>query len=312
MILGPFIARHREIVPESLDGFSCTGYCFQAADGDNLLEIPIYYDEFHYFPGQRDFESFFVNYEDIPFSVYCHDYHIKYLRHQVTLVRFAPVFVGLCRHFGVDPIESLCLVRDVANYLQINSSLDNGAPLIPSDGLIHPRAEEIGFVLKKPHSYERSLLIDLNFRLGKLIDGSELETHAYQWRVRPTSGGKIGSLLIEQPDFERSFHLSDLFILALSAEGITSENLLTPAGEAALIANYEWTKLARMTNAEAKKGRLTIIAKNSELWCDLGALADLLISHELYSPNTSRSQIIKFLPKQIAEARKNTGPTSDC
>jgi len=305
MIFGPFITRIREMVPETFEGFSFTGFCFQVAEGENLIEIPIYYEENRYNPGQRNFESFFINNDDIPFAVYCHDYHIKYIRHHFTLVRFAPVLVGLCRHFEVAPIESLRLIRDAATCLQVNSTVGYREPLIPNEGLINPRAEQLGFVLKKPYSMERFLLIELNFRVRKLDELKELEIHGYQWRVRPTPEGRLSQLSIVKPDLEKSFHLSDLFILALSEAGITSRNLLTPAGEAVLIETYEWTKLARMTNAEAKKERLAIIAENSELWGDLGALADLLKSHDLYSPNTSRSQIIKFLPKQIAEAKKN-------
>jgi len=306
MILGPFIAHHREIDPETFPGFPYTGYCFQVAEGDDLLEIPIYYDEDQYFPGRKEYSDFFLNVEDVPFSFYYSPgYHLKHLGAGETLIRFEPVFIGLCHHFGVNPIESLQLLRDAASSLKINSTLLHREPLLPAKGLLHPRVEQLGFVLNKPYSYERILQIDLNFRIRKLEDGKDLEIRAYQWQVRPTADGKLGKLAFRRPNLEESYHLDDLFLHALMAEGITPENLLTPAGEFALIANYEWTKLARMTNAEAKKERLLLIAKHPELWDDLGSLADLLISHELYSPNTSRSQIIKFLPRQISEARKS-------
>jgi hypothetical protein len=303
MILGPFIARVREAVPRNLDGFPSTGYCFQVADGNYLIEIPIYYDENHYFKGRRDLEAFFIDLEDLEFSVMCSaNYHLKQIGNAITLIRFSPVFVALCNYFDVAPIESLRLLRDAAVQLQIDSSTDFFEPLSPKDGMLHPEAEALGFLLGKPSSYERSLMVEIHFRLRTLSDGTDIMVHGYQWRNRPTPEGQLGKIRFETPVLEKSSRLSDLYLHALIAQGITSSNLLTPAGREALIGRYEWTKLAKMTNAEAKEARMKVIAANPETWSDLDRLAEILVFENLYSRNTSRSQIKKALPKLIEEA----------
>ena len=69
-----------------------------------------------------------------------------------------------------------------------------------------------------------------------------------------------------------------------------------------LLKHYEWTNTTRHSEAEIRQMRIEAIQKNPELWATPKKLAEHLKNEELYSRNTSTSQVVKFLPALLREA----------
>jgi hypothetical protein len=82
---------------------------------------------------------------------------------------------------------------------------------------------------------------------------------------------------------------------------------LSDDGKRFVLSTFEWTPLARMTTSEARSARLAFIAEHPELHHAPKDLANALKAGGLYSPDTTVSQIVKFIKNVLSKGVEERG-----
>ena len=117
---------------------------------------------------------------------------------------------------------------------------------------------------------------------------------------RPQPDGTLGKGVWTKPledqifcEFQREF----LNRFRYAPVEILSEN-----GKNKLLAEFQWTPLARMTSKQARAARIAFIREHPTLKDNLKSLAEAMRKAGLYAESTTSHQVMKFLPSLISES----------
>lgn len=157
-----------------------------------------------------------------------------------------------------------------------------------------------GFVVSSVDCFGVSLNVDIAWAFADNISGWKHITAGYI-EFRPRCGklndGKWGGLrwheCIESHYFKRFAAIAPAKPIECLQGQEDIENLLK---------HFEWTKTTLHTETELRRMRIEAIGDAPELWSQPKQLAEFLKSRELYSVQTSVSQIMKFLPGLLKQA----------
>lgn len=165
-----------------------------------------------------------------------------------------------------------------------------------------PAAAETGHFVSYVNSHERELSVHFSRWIGSEAVNKEERAHVLvdQAIFRPTPQRRLNKA--KRHPWEH-FNLSHALWEDFNRIGFDSAaSIFTPKGEQQLLRFFAWTKLALMTNREARAARVALLQKEHTRSDDIGAIAASLKTAELYSSNTSLSQIKKYLPGLLTEA----------
>lgn len=155
-------------------------------------------------------------------------------------------------------------------------------------------AQKHGIFVARVASYGRTLSVSISRRIG----ASSVKINDIHFRPKPD--GTIGPGGFHEWD---RFGINRLFWELFKTLKIERPyDLFPPQSLELLLSHFEWSKLARMTNREARQARISLVRLHPALWDQPKDLATLLKKDELYSEDTGISQIVKFLPGLIKEA----------
>ena len=174
--------------------------------------------------------------------------------------------------------------------------------LLPQDEIkLTDKLTDLGFVIASVDCFGVSLNVDIAWSFHDETSGWKNVTAGYiefRPRCRKLNDGKwIGQRwqeCIESHYFAR---------FAAVAPKKPIDSLRSAEDIANLLKHYEWTNTTRHSEAEIRQMRIEAIQNNPELWATPKKLAEHLKNEDLYSRNTSTSQIVKFLPGLLESLR---------
>ncbi|MEP2777268.1 MAG: hypothetical protein ABJQ29_14525 [Luteolibacter sp.] len=169
-----------------------------------------------------------------------------------------------------------------------------------------PAAANAGHFVSYVNAHERELSVQISRWIGDESVEKESRTHILveYLTFRPTPQRRLNK---SQRLRWKHNNLSQALWEEFDRNGFESAaSIFTPRGEEQLLGFFRWTKLSLMTNAEARVARIAHLQGQHVKSDDAGSIAASLIAAELYSPNTSLSQIKKQIPKLLSEAFPRT------
>lgn len=151
-------------------------------------------------------------------------------------------------------------------------------------------------------SHERELTVYFSRRIGTEFEKNKNSSHMIveQITYRPTPSRRLNKARRHEWNHFNLSHALWEDLKAMNLEDATA--FFTPQGEQQLLSFFKWTKLSLMTNPEARKARVAYLQEKHTPDDSAMEIAQSLKNAELYSRNTSLSQIKKYLPKLLSEA----------
>lgn len=292
--IGPFIIPSTH--PDTPDGcFRHTGFSMELVCDGLLFELPIYKNASHLNGQFASFDDFYFPEPEDGWPV---DFVFKGIHDKPTrygrFVAISPLLVEIFNQLRPGmPMEDF--LRDFRTAIPIfkNSRSEWREPQHGEINLTE-NLENLGFVVSSVYLHGVTLNVDVAWsfqddhsgwknisagfiefrpRCGKLNDGKWI---GQRWKE-----------CIESHYFAR---------LAAVAPKKPIDSLRSAGDIENLLNHYEWTNTTRHSEAEIRQMRIEAIQKNPELGATPKKLAEHLRREDLYSRNTSTSQIVKFLP----------------
>jgi hypothetical protein len=299
--LGPFLIKSTH--PDTPDGkFRHTGFRMELVCDDLLFELPIFKDVAHVDGAQATFSDFYFPEPENGWPVefifrWIHDKPTPYGR----FVSISPLLVAIYNTLKpVTPMESF--LRDFRTNIPVPSNGINDWRLLPPDEIkLTDKLAELGFVVSSVDSYGVSLNVDIAWSFQDDTSAWKNVTAGYI-EFRPRCGkvndgkwiGQRWQECIENHFFKR-------FAAVAPAKPI--QCFRGPEDIENLLKHFEWTNTTRHSEAKLRQMRIEAIRNSPELWSQPRQLAELLKREDLYSRNTSTSQIVKFLPGLLESIR---------
>lgn len=292
---GPYLARVSEkrlLLPKVED----TGYVLEYARPEQGVRIPIYRRTETSLGG---FHDYLLHSRDTPFSFQYQPYYAVQSERGL-FVSLENLIVALYKEGQV--------ARPLTDFL---SEFCDALPL-PEDRLFsnrRPRAAftgeltRMGYCVVDVWSYGRRLSAGVGW--SRLAEGKDNGSAGYIWVgyviFHPRPDGTLSEGRWVEP---RYAPLGGLLRGALDkACPGPPVRLLSEGGKRMLLEPFEWTRLARMTNKEARAARVAFARSHPELLGNPKELALALQQEQLYSQMTPVPKILKHLDSIIAEAR---------
>lgn len=297
--IGPFVIPSAH--PDTPDQcFRHTGFSMELVCDGLLFELPIYKDASH-MDGQ--FVTFDEFYFPEPENGWPVEFMYKWIHDKPTrdgrFVAISPLLVEIFNQLrpGMAMEDFL---RDFRAAIPIskNSRSDWREPQHGEINLTENLAN-LGFVASSVYFHGVTLNVDVAWSFQDDNSGWKNITAGFI-EFRPRCGklndgkwiGQRWKECIESHYFAR---------FAAVAPKKPIDSLRSAADIENLLKHYEWTNTTRHSEAEIRQMRLKAIQKTPELWPTPKKLAEHLKNEELYSRNTSTSQIVKFLPTLLQE-----------
>lgn len=303
--LGPFLIASSH--PDTPDGkFRHTGFSMELVCDGLLFQLPIYKDVSHVDGAQATFSDFYFPEPENGWPV---DFTFRGIHDKDTFysrfVSISPLLVAIYNTLKpVTPMEGF--LRDFrANIPVPCNGVADWRSLPPDEIKLTDNLAELGFVVASVDSYGVSLNVDIAWSFHDDNPGWKNVTAGYI-EFRPRCGklndgkwiGQRWQECIESHFFKRFAAVAPAKPIQCLRGSEDIENLLK---------HFEWTTTTRHSEATLRQMRLEAIQKNPELWSEPKQLAETLKLEDLYSRNTSTSQIVKFLPGLLKSIRSTQG-----
>lgn len=295
IVIGPFLSRRIETkltYPDVED----TGYDLEFATAVEAYRLPIFRCDARS-GGTLSFEDFTVREDDMPFGVECFNFQVKEL-HGGPYIMLTAFLAALYRRYKtLSPIKRFFV--DFAEQLPFG---DSQCRL--EDASAYPLRAEIakqGYVISSVVPYGRRIFVDFAWRLSPKTCpniNSFLFAGIANFRPQPDQTLDRGKWIPPRKHFVQNLLFSELRTLSETMPA----NLLSEEAELKMLAEFEWTPLALMTQKQARNSRIEFVKANAELAKNPKELAKALQAAKLYSQDTSLSQIRKFLPSLLKAA----------
>lgn len=302
--LGPFIIKsnHRD----TPDGrFRHTGFSMEIFCNDILFQLPIYKDASHMNGDHVTFADFYFpepeNGWPVDFTFrWIHDKPTSYGRFVAVSPLLVEIFNQLRPVFAMEEF-----LRDFRSKIKVPSnSTSCWRELKPGEVKLTENLNKLGFIASAVDSYGVTLNLDISWSFHDGLSAWHCITAGYI-EFRPRCGklnegkwiGRRWQECIESHYFKRFANVAPSKPIQCLRGSEDIENLLK---------HFEWNTTTRHSESELRQMRIEVIRKAPQLWGKPKELAELLKSHELYSRNTSNSQIMKFLPGLLLQAGNKT------
>ena len=296
--LGPYIVTSTDNSDLSSE-LQFTGHALEFATSTWKTTIPIYRKPPSYATSTVDLDG-------LLFHERFQELDIKLWRHHVVstpIGQFLPLgsFVGALYSEYPEAASITELVRDLCKILPTA-----GTPSLRHtqySGWASTTMSVNGFTITGTSSDGTRLYADFGWLSQQ--DGAHDATvglvPVYSLVFRPSPNGQLRPEAWKAQDTHRFADSLWKFASKLCRE--KPLNAISDEGKLGLLAAYEWTPLSKLTPTEARAQRVAFIRKNLHLAEKPKELAAALKAHDLYSPATSNSQILKFLQSLIVEAK---------
>lgn len=301
--LGPFIIASTH--PDTPDGkFRHAGFSMEIVCDDILFQLPIYRDASHM---NGDYATFSDLYFPEPENGWPVEFTYRWIHDKPTpdgrFVAISPLLVEIFKQLrpGMAMEDFLRDFRAKIN-VPCNSGpewreLKNGEV-----NLTHNLAK-LGFVASSAHCFGITLHVDISWSFMDEFSNWQYITAGFI-EFRPRCGklndgkwiGQRWEECIESHYFMRFAAVAPTKPIQCLRSSDDIENLLK---------HFEWSTTTSHSEAELRQMRTEVIRNAPELWTNPKKLAELLKSHDLYSRNTSTSQIMKFLTGFLQQVGSN-------
>jgi hypothetical protein len=299
-ILGPYVtSRSRpSAVDDDLESTGCV-LEFSTPDEAHTLEIVRHR---RYSFQRRDFASYLIREIEMPFGIDCFQFQVKDLAGgpYITLSAFLAALYDLydratpIRRFFTDLAEILPFEDKAVLSLE-----DSKYPLRPE---IRTKGYRVGSVMP----YGRRILVYFVWMATPSSTSDSpfiLNLGGADFRPRPDRSLGSGKWHVPRDHFIETHLFRKLCFLSNGAPA----KVFTEQACSQLLADFDWSPLALMTPKQAREARLDFVRKHPELVLDHKALAKAMKSAQLYSDDTSVSQICKFLPSLLTPTATRSG-----
>jgi hypothetical protein len=292
-ILGPYSTRQGEPNPlhESIENTGCVLEFSTSAEPHTLQIFRLTGS----FPPTSDFARYVVKERQIPFGIECFAFQVKDLAGGPYVSLSA--FLSELYTFYPDARSVKSCLADLADSLCLAPNLDDNVgtrepimlPALSIGG---------GYHVSSVFPYGRRIFVDFAWttpQTDQAHRGVTVQAGGADFRPRPDRSLGPGKWITHRTHCIEAFLFSELRHLA----GGSPANLFGEENQSALLNHFEWTPLTLMTAKQARRARIDFIRNHSELVPNRKALAKALKEAQLYSDDTSVSQICKFLPSLL-------------
>ena len=299
--LGPFLSasKHPDFIEDDLQH---TGFSLELVVDDQHFLHPIYKDVSYWRREKPAFRDFYLGEADIgwPLEFDLRGFHKKQTPNGEELVCISPLLRAIYTDFDlVGQIEDF--LREFRSSIWISSNNEPGLPYEPVHeiGLI-PELADQGFSVAEVRSYGVTLNVDIVWSFRDEYPGWQKILAGFI-EFRPRCGElRTGKWL---PLRWREC-IEDLFVNRFrSIAPEVPNDSFSPKDLDNILAHFEWMPTTLRSENELRALRIGLVRNSPQNWHDPHELARMLLSEELYSQNTSISQIVRGLPRLIQLAR---------
>lgn len=244
-------------------------------------------------PDKCDLDEILIHSDDIPCDV---EYRPFYAASspEGTFVPLDAVLAAMFRDFRINrtPREVLA---------DLCETVHPGFAWRRRGGLLTDTFERRGYGVSMIDAYGRSVKAVLCWSPPTEREKAEEGAVLVAWMdFRPQADGTLGEGVWKEPWKE---HLSNVLYHEFRKNlAFKPVEVLSESGKEQLLADFEWTPLARMTAKQARAARIKFICENAALKSNPRSLAEALRNAGLYAASTSVHQVLKFIPSLIAES----------
>lgn len=292
IVLGPFFVAGipTEIPPEQV---ASVGAAMEFATPGGACRIPLFRKRCSYAPDRCEFDDLVIHQNDLPCEV---QYRLFYAA-ETRIGTFVPlnaVLVSMFQQFKINRTAA-----DILNDLSATVALEFHHARKPA--LLCDFLQDEGFGLSWIQFYGRRVNTVICWcppnERGKTSEGGILVS----WMdFRPKPDGTLGNGVWVEPFKDSISHaLHREFHSRFKHRPL---EILSDQGKKALLAEFQWTPLARMTSKQAREARITFIREHKVLAGNPKELAEAMRSAGLYAESTTSHQIMKFLPSLISQS----------
>jgi hypothetical protein len=290
-VLGPYTTRRRDAaaINESIEDTGCALHFVTAQE--HTLEL-FRMTSLVYRP--REFSAYVVREREIPFGIECFAFQVKDLAEGPYITLSA--FLSELYTFYPDSRSIVGCLVDLSDSLSLPPQFS--AANESAKFALRPPLPQEGFAVSSVLPYGRRIFVDFSWTPPGVNNGLIIAAGGVEFRPQPdkTLGHgtwyKLRTHATERLIFE---HLRRL------GNGLPVD-VFTADGRSAVLNEFEWTPLALMTAKEAREARVQFVRSHPELLRDNKALAKAMKNEQLYSDDTSVSQIARFLPGLLKAA----------
>jgi hypothetical protein len=298
IVIGPFITRrtNSRSVDSHVENTGCILEFSTIAEG---YEMEIFRCSPYSFQ-QNDFAAYAVREIDMPFDIDCFNFQVKELcgGPYIALTAFLAGMYDLSN--GLTPIKRF--FSDFAETLPFESCCCRHRCVDASRYSLQSELAEAGYRVNAVVTYGRRVDVEFGWQVSsrtRLKKELTLSVGGAEFRPRPDRTLGSGKWFPHRRSFVESRLRAKLYSFG---SGDPSE-LLTDAARSNILAEFNWTPLALMTQKEARQARIRFVRENAQIADDTRRLAQALKEAKLYSETTSLSQIRKFLPSLLTKAK---------
>jgi hypothetical protein len=289
-IFGPFVTRseHSSSIDEHVENTGCVLEFSTSTDAHCLQILACSQYSFQ----QRDFQDYAIRESQLPFGIECYPSEVKQLLGgpYITLSAFLAELYKLFE--GATPIQRL-----LQGLAEVGMPVTTCLPQLEKTASYRLRSEieDHGYRVGSVSSYGRRILVDFVWTASTNDENTTvagLVTGGVDFRPRPNRTLGPGRWVDARKHSVEELLFAQLQSLSTGAP----TELFTNQTKTRMLAEFNWTPLALMTNEQARHARIEFIRANSSLTKDTKHLAQAMKDAKLYSEETSLSQICKFLP----------------
>lgn len=278
------------------DDFVDTGYSIVGTTQEGEFEIALLKGSLII---QSSWPNFYVSMDVLPID-------IKYAEHQLVYSRVGELVELTALLYAINSVSSEN--ANIHDFLfrmlnEFKIKCFDSCNVDPLSIALIPELVELGFGVDCVISTERIMHVYLaKWDSHDMIEKNiSLRIGVVKMEFKPTPTKKLNCGKWHEP---RDYSVCSILLEVLKSYGINDPaDCFIQSGKKELLTHFKWSKLAMMTNKEARSARIGFIQDNLYLASDIKSLAEALKNAELYSPNTSMSQIRKFLPGLLDEAQ---------
>jgi hypothetical protein len=299
-ILGPYSTRREKpiSIDESIDNTGCVLEFSTSAEPYTLQIFRLTGS----FP-TSDFARYVVKERQIPFGIECFPFQVRDLPGGPYISLSA--FLAELYTFFPDARSVKSCLADLAESLCLPSNLDDNVGA--REPIMLPTlAIGGGYHVSSVFPYGRRIFVDFAWstpQADQAHRGMTVQAGGADFRPRPDRSLGPGKWITHRTHCIEAFLFGDLRRLA----GGPPVNLFRKENQFALLDEFEWTPLTLMTAKQARNARIEFIRNHPALVPNHKELAKALKQAQLYSDDTSVSQICRFLPSMLTAISAGAG-----